>query len=293
MDQTLDWDQVRVFLAAERAGSLRGASDQLGVNHATVSRAIQGLEVTLGARLFDRSSGGLVLTQPGEMLLSHAEAMERQTISLRRQMAGLDDDPSGVVRVSVPPSFVNALIQIIMPGFSEAYPEIDIQLIATNRLSNLGRLEADVSIRSAFEVDDDVVGRRVLRYVVGAFATPDYLAKHPDLEIGDGTGATWVGWGEARDWVKDSPFPKATARHRFPEVFMQIEGAVQGLGMVYIPAFLGDADPRLVRIPGVPVKPNRSIWILLHSDLRKTARVRAFVDYVAAAIRERREMFTR
>lgn len=288
----LDWDQLRVFLAAHRAGSLRGASENLNVNHATVNRAIRGLEETLGTRIFDRSTGGLTLTQPGEELIEHAEAMEQQTLQISRKLAGLDTEPSGTVRVSIPPSLAHGFIAPILASFTAAYPDIHIEIIGTNRIANLRRQEADISIRVANSVEDDVVGRKLLRYVTGAFATPEYLASHPDLTVGDGTGAHWVGWGKDSTWVKDSPFPNATTRHSLPEILMQIEAAANHIGMVWIPCFFGDADPRLVRIPNVEVKPDRSIWLLLHGDLRKSARVRAFVDHTAAAIRRDIDKYT-
>lgn len=288
----LDWDHLRIFLAAHRAGSLRGASDALGVNHATVRRAIQGLEDVLETRVFERSTGGLSLTQPGETLIDHAEEIERQTAQISRKISGLDASPKGVVRVSIPPSFAQGFLAPILASFTQKYPEIQIKIIATNRLSDLGRHEADVSVRVAREVEDDVIGRRLLRFVTGAFATPEYLANHPELTVGDGAGAHWIGWGKDDKWIKDSPFPKAGARHILPEILAQIELAAHHVGMVWIPCFLGDMDKRLVRIPDVPVKFDRSIWLLLHGDLRNSARVRAFVDHTASFLLADRHQFT-
>lgn len=292
MKKHLDWDHLRIFLTSYRAGSLRGAAEQLGVNHATIRRAIEGLEDRLGTTVFNRSSGGLTLTQPGEMLIDHAEEMERQTSRISRKLFGLDAEPSGKVRVSVPQSFAQGFLAEILAGFTEEFPDIQVEVIATNKISNLSKSEADVSIRVAHEVEDDVVGRRLLRYVTGAFATPEYLDRHPDLTIGDGTGTHWIGWGSNSDWIRSTPFPNAGSRHALPEIFMQLAAASQHLGMAWVPCFLGDSTPGLVRVPGVQVKPDRSLWLLLHSDLRKSARVRAFVDFTAEAIRKRREAFT-
>lgn len=289
----LDWDQLRVFLAAHRAGSLRGASENLNVNHATVNRAVRGLEETLGTRIFDRSTGGLTLTQPGEELIEHAEAMEQQTLQISRKLAGLESKPSGLVRVSVPPSLTHGFLAPILASFTEIHPDIRIKIIGTNRISNLGRHEADVSIRVAHEVEDDVVGRKMVRYVKSAFASPEYLERQPNLTVGDGTGAHWIGWGRPKGWVKNSPFPNAGIRHALPEISIQLEAAAHHIGMVWVPSFLGDHDPRLVRVPGVTPVPDRTIWLLLHGDLRKSARVRAFVDHTAAAIKRDMDKYTK
>lgn len=288
----IDWDHMRVLLAIHRAGSLRGAAEALGVNHATVSRALRGLEEGLGTRLFDRSTAGLTLTQPCEELIPYAEDMESRMMDVRRRLTGLDAEPRGIVRVTMPPSFVETFLAPVLKGFSDLYPEIDIHVIATNEITDLSRHEADVSLRAANSINDDLVGQRLLDYVNSTFAAPDYLAAHPDLVATKGKGAYWIGWGGTDRWALDTHLPKARVRHRLPEVQMQLEAAAQGLGMANVPAFMGDAHPGVVRVPGVPVEPGRGVWVLLHGDLRRTARVRAFVDYVAKAIRAKRRVFT-
>jgi DNA-binding transcriptional LysR family regulator len=264
----------------------------LGVNHATVRRAIDALEESLKTRMFDRHGRGLILTQTGELLLEHTKEIEQQTIQIQRKLAGLDSRPTGAIRVSLPPSFALGFISPILAGFSEEFPEIDVHLIPTNKIANLAKAEADVSIRSAYEVDDDVVGRRLVRYNIAAFASPGYLERHPELLAGVGKDAQWIGFGAKRNWVNETPFPDAKTRYIFPEVYSQIAAASEGLGMAWIPGFLGDAEPRLIRIPGAAVLPSRSIWLLLHGDLRHTARVRAFVDYVADYVQRNKSMFS-
>jgi len=287
----MDWDHLRVLLAIHREGSLRRAADVLHVNHATTARALKGAEDALGTRLFDRSPRGLSLTQPGELLLPHAEEMERQMIEVQRRLTGLDSDPSGTVRISLPPSFAQSLLPPILPEFTAAYPDIKIDVVATNRISDLTRQEADVSIRAAHRIDDDLVGRRLVQYVTAAFATPDYVAAHPDLIGTGGVGAHWIGWGKSDEWIAQTPLPNAKARHALPEIFMQADAAASGLGMAWIPAFIGDICDGLIRIQGIPTQPSRSIWVLLHSDLRRTARVRAVVDFFADWITARKSMF--
>lgn len=288
----MNWDNLRVFLACARAGSLRRASEVLGVNHATINRGLSALEARLGTRLFDRSVSGLVLTQPGEQLVAHAEAMERQTVDIGRELAGIDARPSGIVRVSMPPALSQGFLAPILAGFGGAFPEIEVEVIASNRIADLSRHEADVSIRIAHNVEDDVVGRRVLRFVVAAYATPAYIARHPGLTAGDGAGAHWIGWGANADWIATTPFPNARARHRLSGIPAQIEAAAQGIGMAWVPCFLADPDPRLVRVPGTAPVPDRSIWVLLHDDLRRTARVRAFVDHAVGYLNRNRRIFT-
>lgn len=290
----MDWSALRIFLAIARAGRLRRAAAALDVSHATVARALANLERDLGARLFDRGRAGFVLTEPGERLLSVAERVEREIAIAEDAVLGRDAEPSGVVRLTAAPIFCLSLLPDLLPRFAEAFPEIDLRVEVTNRRRDLGRLEADVSIRIARQVEDDVVGRRLLQYRKAIYAAPAYLAAHPDLAVGDGAGAAWIGWEGPDDdaaWVRASPFPNAAHRHGLNEATLQVEAAARGLGLAYLPCFIGDRDPRLARVPGVPPVDDRSIWLLLHADLRRAARVRAVVDFFAERILADRSLF--
>lgn len=286
-----DWDTLRIFLTTYRAGSLRAAAGELGNGHATVRRAIERLEESMKSRVFERSGQGIALTASGEILLEHAEAIERQAMEIERRVFGLDDVPRGRVAVSLPPALAGAFFAPFLAEFGLLYPEIEVDVLATNTFSDLTRHEADVSIRITNAVEDNVVGRKLVDYVLAAFASEAYLERVGVPESGDGGNAEWIGWGGENTWTSDTPFPKARARHRLPEVAFQVDAAAAGVGMAWIPAFLGDPDPRIVRVPGAEVRKARSIWLLLHRDLRNTARVRAFVDFFAKRVGDQRAKF--
>ncbi len=290
MDWELNWDNIRLFLAVARAGSLRGAAEQLKVNHATVSRGIKLLEKSLSTRLFDRSRSGLTLTQPGEVLMVSAEKMEQETRTIVAQIAGSETYPSGKVRVSVPSFLAYNFLPPLFARFSQKFPEIDLDIQVTSRFSDIMCFEADVSIRIAWAVEEDVVVRKLVQYAKCIYANPEYLDARQNFEIGDGQGLEWIGWGDKEtkpDWVRNSPFPNAVVRHSMNDPILQLEAVASGMGITYLPSFIGDADPRLQRVPGVEPTADRFLWILLHKDLRETARIRAFVDFMSKAILNR------
>lgn len=287
----MDWDHLRILLAIHRSGSLRGAADALGVSHATVARGLEAAERSLGTRIFDRSSRGMSATAPGETLIPYAETVERNVLEVQRRITGLDAQPTGTVRVSLPPAFGHAFFADLLATFSARHPGIDVHVVATNAISDLSRQEADVSLRAARQIDDDLVGRRLTDYVTAAYAAPTYLAAYPNLVATCGDGAHWIGWGDDGKWIANTPLPRAVLRHALPEVLMQAEAAVAGLGLAWLPTFLANPIPGLVRVPGTPTGTGRSIWILLHGDLRRTARVRAFVDHAVEWIATRRTTF--
>jgi len=288
---SIDWDDLRVFLAVHRAGTLRGAARALGVNHATVTRRLAGLEDSLHTRLFDRRPEGLVASQTGEDLLGAAERVESELLAVQRRVGGRDDSPRGLVRLSVPPAMLRSFLAAELVGFAKAHPGIELEVDASHSYSDLARREADVAIRMADEVTDDLVGRRVIRYRKGIYAAPAYLETARD-GLDPGRHA-WIGWGEglpSPSWTRDTPFPDLPVRHRLFSNLLQLEACKEGLGLALLPCFLGEAEPAVVRVPGTGTLDGKSIWLLYHRDLRRTARVRTLIDHLAPAIRRHRRI---
>lgn len=293
-ESNVDWARLPYFLEVARTGSLRAAAGSLGGTHATVNRNLRALEAAYGVRLFDRSRNGLSLTPAGEALLPIAEEAERLVISGRRKLQGLDHEATGTVRLSLPTVFASAIVPEILVRFTETYPEIDLDVSATNRFENINRSETDVSVRIAHNVDDDVVGRKVLQYAQGIFASKDYLDAHYEGAGTLGEGLCWIGWGATGgkpSWVEDSPFPKAQVRNCIRSPTLVTHMVANGAGMSYLPCWLAHVHPQLVRVPNTDVSPDRSIWLLLHSDLRQTTRVRLLVDFLVKELRARRAIF--
>ncbi|MCP4303867.1 MAG: LysR family transcriptional regulator [bacterium] len=290
----IDWDDLRFFLAVARSGGLRGAAEAIHANHATVSRRLAALEAGVDARLFDRTKTGLVLTQLGEQLLPHALKVEDEVASASRLIAGRDSQPTGSVHVSIAPALSVSSIAEDLAAFTQAFEEISLHLQVTNAFADLARREADVSIRYAYEVTDDVVGLRVQRCAKAVYCSPDYAKR---IRAGDdGEGLTWIGWGEdegdeSAGWIRKSPFPRARLKHRINEAVPQMTMASAGLGLTILPCFVGDRASGLVRAPGQAPMLDRSLWLLFHNDLRRTARIRSFVDFVVGRIRSRKDEF--
>ncbi|MCP5073089.1 MAG: LysR family transcriptional regulator [Rhodobacteraceae bacterium] len=294
MTPALDWAELPYFLAVARTGSLRAAADLVGGTHATVDRHLRTLETAYGVRLFERATTGLTLTPAGESLLPKAEEAELAVISARRRIEGLDKEAAGTVRVTAPPFLAYDVLAPIFARFCSLHPEIDLDVTLTDRFQDLTRSEADVSIRVAFEVSDDVIGRRVLQYASAIYASRDYLAKHWDKRGAKGEGLHWIGWGDATvmpDWVRDSPFPRATLRHAVNDGLLVKSLVQQGMGLSYLPCFVQEYAPGLVQVPDTKAELERSIWLLLHADLRQTTRVRLFVDYAAKELKSLRAEF--
>lgn len=290
----MDWARIPYFLAVARSGSLRSAAEQLGATHATVDRNLRALEEEYGVRLFERTNKGLALNSAGEALIPLAEEAESAIIAGRRRVLGLDHEARGSVRLSMPTGLLGVQFPQILAKFERAYPDIELRVAVTNRFEDLNRSEADVSLRVAHHIDDDVVGRKVLQYAGAIFASQDYLDRHWAAAGPQGEGLQWIGWGDpvpVPDWVKSSPFPKARVRYnlRSPTLIAQMVGA--GMGMSHLPYFATNWVDGLIQVPGTKAYLDRSIWLLLHSDLRRTTRVRVLIDHLAKELKALRSVF--
>lgn len=288
-----DWDDLRYFLAVARAGSLRRGAASIAASHATVSRRIAALETTIEARLFDRTQNGIRLTQLGEELRPFAENVEEQISAASRRVAGRDLRPVGSVHLSIAPFLATSSIIDDLADFAKAHDGIELHLHVTNQFADFDRREADVSIRYSFEVLQDVVGRKLVRCANAAFCSPGYAA---NIRDNAGQGLAWIGWTEdatatSAKWITASHYPNARLAHRVPDVLTQMNLAASGVGLTMVPSFVGDRHPGLVRAPFQKSVPDRSLWLLLHSDLRNTARVRLLVDFLADRILSRRSEF--
>jgi DNA-binding transcriptional LysR family regulator len=290
---SLNWDDLKYFLAVARTGTLRGGADSIQVNHTTLTRRLSVMEERVGSRLFDRSKQGLVLTQLGEDLMPHAERVEAEMTAASRVIVGRDAQPSGTVYITLPHGLAMTSLMDDFTAFADLYPDIILNMNFTNDIRDLTRREADVSLRVASEVTDDVVGRKLVQMSQAAYCTRGYSERVTD---NGGEGLHLIGWHEPEeattaDWVKNSYYPKATLKHRVSELVPLITLAASGLGMAYLACNLGDRHPNLIRAPFQKPMPYRSIWLLLHRDLKNTARVRLFVDFLAARVQSRRNEF--
>lgn len=286
-----DWDDLRFFLAVARKGSVRGAAAQLGVNHSTVSRRIDAFEKKLSARLFERLPSGYFITSAGEEMRQSAENIEAEVDTIDRRVVGQDRRLGGLLRVTLVESMAQNLLMADLVAFIGLHPEIELDLITTNSTVNLSKREADVAIRVSNDPTDTLVGRRVLKLAIANYASTDYLASHnPSKSPND---LTWIGAGDPvpdPQWVRDSPYPKTSARNHIRHPLVQLAAAKAGMGMAILPCFIGDSELTLRRVPPAAATPDRDVWLLTHEDLRQTARVRVFIDFMANAILAKKDL---
>lgn len=276
-----DWDDVRYFLAAARAGSSRAAARELGVNQSTMSRRLSQFEEEQGVRLFERRARGLELTGAGQEIVSSAEEIEKRFAMLDRSILGRDTRLSGQIKVSVP-DFMVARIGPMVATFARRYPATQTELVVDNGMADLSQREADVVVRLAAKPPEHLVGRRIAGAAAAAYGSVAYVSKC--AKVDDLASHDWIRWGDAwrrippERWI-DENVPKANVRAVVNANLAMVELAVAGLGLAFQLYYTAENDARLVRV-GPPFDFGLSLWLLTHEDIRRTARIATFMKFM-------------
>jgi len=285
----MNWDDVRVFLAIARSGSVRGAASVMNVSHSTILRRLDGFEESLGVALFHRLPSGYDLTLDGKALLPKAETIEQDALAFQREAVGHDRARGGKITLTMPePVAIHYLAQRLVE-FREAHPGIELEIIFTYDVLDLARRAADVAIRFSSAPDPALIGRRLPRFEDAYYATPQYLATYPPDD--PNSGARWLGWRDDMQWVANSPYPNLPVEWRIPNVSVQAALCKAGFGLAQLPCFIGDRSDDLVRLPNTGLATGFSVWVLYHPDLKATARIQILSNFLVRVITADAELF--
>jgi len=279
----INWDDIRYFLAVIDAGSVTAAAAQLGVNHSTVSRRVSAFEAVLGTRLFDREPTGWAITSDGENLLRSANDMAESVRILRRKVDGADKSLSGLIRITAPPLCFQHLIGSPLKAFSRKYPDIQLQLFATNEVLDLAYGDSDIALRITDDPPPNLVADRLATVAFNIYGSDEFRQ-----QLRDGKHAvpvvTWIGDGKSiPPWISNNS-ANIQVKYRVSNVETMLEVARQGIGIAQLPCVVGDTEPNIRRIPDMVAESGCGLWILSHVDLRLTARVRIFRDFMRKAL---------
>jgi DNA-binding transcriptional LysR family regulator len=282
---------LRLVLAIGRAGTLLGGARSLGIDHSTAFRRLNALERKLGVRLFERAREGYVPTAAGEATIAAAERVDEEIVALERKLAGADLRPSGVVRVTLTDTSID-LLTPVFAEFRKAHPQIALEIAIANQFFTLSRRDADVAIRPSTAAPEDLIAHRIAEVATAIYAAPSYLAASKRRALSE---HLWVGpdeslahLGSAR-WLAAEIASERVVYRANSLVALQT-AARAGVGVAPLPCYLGDRDPALLRVRGpIPAMAAR-MWVLIHPDLRRVVRIRAFVDFMLPALERMRAL---
>lgn len=286
-----DWDHLRVFAAAARADSLSAAGAALGLDQTTVSRRVRALESSLGVKLLERTKDGLTRTRAGEEVLAAVDRMQAALDDMDRRVLGQDARLTGELRVTT--TEMTAFFEAeLFADFSRRYPGVDLALSTSDLPRNITKREADVAVRWSNRPPETLVGRKLTCAEYGLYAAAGRFE-----DFGDRFDTLpWLGWEPVRGariteaWMRNH-VPEARVVCRFDSAVSMHAAVRAGLGVSFLPCAFGDADPSLTRLRGPVEGFGLDVWVLTHADLRRNARVRAFMDHAARHFERRRAAF--
>ncbi|MFN4099806.1 MAG: LysR family transcriptional regulator [Pararhodobacter sp.] len=287
---SLDWSLVQAFLAVAETGSLSAAARALGRSQPTLGRQIRTLEEQLGADLFQRQPRGLVLTETGTALIAPAQAMRAAASTMTLTAAGREERLEGSVRITASVAVSTFHLPKILAHIRQAEPRIALELVPSDRSSNLLYREADIAIRMYRPTQQDLVTRHLGDTAIAAFASRGYIARRgvPTTEtelrahdlIGQDRetqlieGMQALGFPATRDWFA----------LRCDDVAANWQLVSAGCGIGFLQRSIGLRDPQLVEIDfGVPLPP-LPVWLTAHEAMRRTPRIRRIWDLLAKAL---------
>lgn len=285
----MDWDDARMFLAFAREGSFSAAAKRLGVQHSTISRRIHALEKRLATPLLERSATGYALTEAGKKLTESAARMERELLSFEAASSGQSDAPAGELHVTAIANMASTILMPLFARFNAAYPNIDLRLEVTNNSVRLAQRDADVALRQTNTPGDSLIGTRLVTVASAVYGSTDYCA----AVTSGRTAEKWVGvdcCDYHRTWTKQA-WPNLDHSFCVDDTSLTVAALKEGLGVGFLPCFLGDSDPSLVRFREPEKKHELGLWLLYHRDLKNTKRVLLFRQHMQREIEALVEIF--
>jgi DNA-binding transcriptional LysR family regulator len=283
--RTMEWSDLRIFLAIAREGSLGAAARKLGQTQPTMGRRLKALEDAVGQKLFQRTTAGFLLTGDGAAVLGHAERVESEALSFERRLAGADRQLDGQLRITASDWFGEHVLTSVVADFAVAHPRVLVELLTDARLLSLSRREADIAFRIRPFDEPDVVSRKLVRTRYDLYAK---AGTRPPL-AGDGEGSALITMDAALGDMPDVAWlrrvlPNAQIVFRSNARAIHARMCARGVGLAVLPRLLGDATPGLVRIDLGDDPPTRDTWVGYHRDLRRLARLRALIEMVVAKL---------
>lgn len=285
-----DWNLARAFLVTVEEGSLSAAARALGKSQPTIGRQITALEKELGVVLFERVGLGLELTPSGIELFDHVCAMGEAATSFSLTAKGKSQALEGNICISASDVYAVFYLPAIVAKIRQQHPKIKIEIVATDKSSDLRRREADIALRNFRPTQPDLISRKIKDVNARLYASPGYLRTIGNPQNNDElSNADFINFdnsGMLLGWLNNlglnlskSNFPILSENH-----IVHWELVKQGLGIGIMPEAIGDAEPAVVRVMEHFPAIEFPIWLTTHRELNHNRRVRAVYDILASEL---------
>ncbi len=286
----LDWSLVQAFLAVAETGSLSAAARALDRSQPTLGRQVRALEEQLGGELFHRQPRGLDLTETGAALLQPARSMREAANAMALAVAGRDEGLEGTVRITASVAVTVFHLPRILTEIRQAEPRIALDIVPSDRSSNLLYREADIAIRMYRPTQQDLVTRHLGDTAIGIFAARSYLRRRGQPRtLAEAAGHDIIGQDRETLVLDGMRAMGLTASRdlfafRCDDVATSWQLVRAGAGLGFLQRSLGLRDPELVEIDLGIALPTLPVWLTAHEAMRRTPRIRRVWDMLAESL---------
>jgi DNA-binding transcriptional LysR family regulator len=285
-----DWNRARAFLVTAEEGSLSAAARALGMTQPTLGRQVTALEQELGVVLFNRVGTGLVLTPGGLELLDQVRVMGEAANRMSLSASGQSNNIEGSICISASEVDATFRLPAIIAKLRKMAPGIEVEIVASNAPSDLGRREADIAIRSFRPTQPDLIAKKIKDISAQLYATPEYLKSigmpttmaglnQADFISFDNTGRLQKALNDLGLNLSKKNFPLISENY-----IVHWELVKHGLGIGVMPIDIGDAEPLVQPVLKEFALFVFPMWLTAHSELKTSRRVRIVFDLLVSEL---------
>jgi len=281
----MDWDKLKIFHAVAQAGSFTEASGTLNLSQSAISRQIQSLELTLKTSLFERHARGLSLTEDGEILFKTANEVIIHLKAVETSLMEKKDKPSGKLIVTTVVGFGSIWLTPRIKEFMDKYPEMEVEVIVTDKELDLSTREADVAIWMRQPTQLSYIQKKLIDINYHIYGSPKYLEengypntikdldKHKFIVYGKGTPSPL----SQTDWIlkvgkKDSTKRKSVMRVN--NIYSLLLAVESGVGLAALPYYMVQEKSTLVKVLPNIEGPKYEAHFVYPQSLKNVARIK-------------------
>ncbi len=284
------WELYRSFLEVVRERSLSGAARKLSLTQPTIGRHIDALEQALGISLFTRSPAGLSATPGASALVPFAEAMASAASALARVASGEAEEERGAVRVTASEMIGAEVLPAVLVAFREAHPQIDVELVLSNRSQDLLRRDADIAVRMIKPTQGALMARKIGTVHLGLHAHPRYLKAHgAPRSVEELRDHALIGFDTTVSVQRlpklSFPLTRDLFAFRCDSDIAQYAALRAGFGIGLCQLPLARRDGLVGLLPGV-LAFELGMWVVMHKNLKSSRRMRLMFDHLVERLSE-------
>jgi len=291
--QNFSWDDLKTVISIGKHGNLSRAADMLGINHSTLFRRLGAIESSLSQVLFLRRRSQYVPTKAGAALIALGHRIEDDISDVLQNIKEDECDLSGEIKVTTSDALLQDYLNPLIASFIHINPHISFQVSTGNESVNLFDGGADIAFRATTEVPEHLSGLKVGSAFWAVYGLREYWEnKRPDLATL--SEHRWVSFSSAMARLKaflwiEKNITEENIIFRGDSVLSVASAMASGMGLGLLPCMHGNQIDKLVRISPVVEGVREDIWLLAHPDVRKSAKIREFMNHCMQYLSEHRK----